>query len=424
MASALVAVALAMVPALVFRRSRVTARPSRPDSPSHLRLRHLIVSAQIALALTLLTGAGLLVRSLWRLYDFPAGFDPERILVMRVDFPGQPSRDDKRTMTFELLARVQALPGVTAATINSQGDRLSLVRVEGAPPPAPGTEQAAAVSLNMTSAAFAPVMGLRMVRGRWFTDAETHPVVVVNESLATRAFGRRDPLGERLQIPSLTGDPKDVRFAPIVGVVADLKFTKLDEAALEEIYVPFTHLTDHTRINLLVRTERSPLSLVAPILQAISAVASGQAPFEVMTLADALTDSIRPRRFNLLLLATFAGAALLLSLVGIYGLVAYAVGQRTHEIGVRMALGARQGHVLRLVIGEGLRLTIAGVCIGAAAASMVTRLMASMLYEVAPTDPPTFVTTTLILVVTALMACAIPAAKAARVDPVQALRHE
>jgi putative ABC transport system permease protein len=370
-----------------------------------------------------LTGAGLMVRSWLRLNDFPTGFHPDRILAVRADFPGQPSRAEKRRITDEVLRRVNALPGITAATINSQGDRLSVVNVEGVPRPSPETAQAP-VSLNMTSGSFATVMGLRMVRGRWFTDSEPQPVVVVNHSLAARVFGRVDPVGRRLQIPSTTGLPADVRFAPIVGVVADLKYTKLDEAAPEEIFVPYTHITDHVRIRLLIGTERDPLALVPSIRQVVSDVTGGQVPSEIMTLEDALADSIRPRRFNLLLLGTFSGAGLLLSLTGLYGLMAYAVTRRTHEIGIRMALGAQRRDVLAMVMRQGLRLTVAGVCIGAGAAMVLTRVMVSMLYEVAPTDLPTFFATTALLVLTALTACVVPATRAAGVDPIRALRHE
>jgi putative ABC transport system permease protein len=420
-ASILVAAALAAVSSQVTRRSRLPT--TKNGQPGVQRVRPMLVTAQIALALMLLTGAGLMVRSWLRLNDFPTGFHPDRILAVRADFPGQPSRAEKRRITDEVLRRVNALPGITAATINSQGDRLSVVNVEGVPRPSPETAQAP-VSLNMTSGSFATVMGLRMVRGRWFTDSEPQPVVVVNHSLAARVFGRVDPVGRRLQIPSTTGLPADVRFAPIVGVVADLKYTKLDEAAPEEIFVPYTHVTDHVRIRLLIGTERDPLALVPSIRQVVSDVTGGQVPSEIMTLEDALADSIRPRRFNLLLLGTFSGAGLLLSLTGLYGLMAYAVTRRTHEIGIRMALGAQRRDVLAMVMRQGLRLTVAGVCIGAGAAMVLTRVMVSMLYEVAPTDLPTFFATTALLVLTALTACVVPATRAAGVDPIRALRHE
>jgi putative ABC transport system permease protein len=336
---------------------------------------------------------------------------------MRVEFSGEPSRPEKRRLTDELLRRVHALPGVAAATVNSQGDRVQPVNVEGAPPPFSG-----AVSLNMTSEAFASVMGLRLLRGRWFTDAESEPVVVINESLARRAFGQNDPLSQRLQFPS-TGGPADVRFAPIVGVVADLKYTKLDQS-LEEMFVPYTHLADHNRINLLVKVERDPLVHVTSLRRVIADVTGGQVPFEVVTLEEALADSIRPRRFNVLLLGIFSGTALLLSIVGLYGLMAYVVTRRTSEIGLRLALGAQRRDVLRMVIRQGLRLAVVGVGIGAAAAFGLTRVMVSLLYEVSPTDMPTFAVAATLLLLTALVACVVPAARAARVDPVRTLHYE
>jgi putative ABC transport system permease protein len=386
-----------------------------------------IVTLEIAIAMMLLTGAGLMLKSFWKMNMFPPGFEPGHILVMRVDFPGQPSRgqpsrEQKRLYTDELLRRVEVVRGVEAASINSHGDSLSRLNVEGmsevsSVPQTP-------VALNVTSEAFAEVMGLRLVRGRWFTDVEPNPVVVLNESLALRAFGTSDPIGRRIQIPSTTGVPADVRFAPIVGVVADQKYTKLDEAPAEEFYVPYQHVPDLFRINLVVKTARDPLALASSIRQTIVEFDNGQAPFDVMTLEHALADSIRPRRFNLLLLGTFAGTALLLALVGIYGVIAYSVTQRTHEIGIRMALGAQRAEVVAMVLRQGMRMTITGVIVGLVAAFMLTRLMVSLLYEVEATDPQTFAAVTAALGGTALTAALVPALKAALVDPLVALRCE
>jgi putative ABC transport system permease protein len=427
-ASVAAALLLAVMPVVVLRRSRVhqvlkdSAKTTSP-SAARLRGRRLIVTIQIAIAVTLLTGAGLLMKSFWKLHAFPPGFEPEQVLMMRVDFSGQPSRDQKRAYTDELLRRVQSLPGVQAASINTHGDRLALLNVEGTPPASSDRPQAP-IALNMTSSAFATVMGLRVISGRWFTDTEPSPVVVMNESLATRAFGNSDPIGRRVQIPSTTGVPADVRFAPIVGVVADQKYTKLDETPPEEFYVPYSHVSDLFRITLVVKTTRDPLALAPSIRQTILGLDNSQAPFDVMTLEQALADSITPRRFNLLLLGTVAGTALLLALVGIYGVIAYSVAQRTHEIGIRMALGAQRGEVVRMVVRQGMQITFAGVVVGLAAALMLTRVMASLLYEVEPTDPQTFAAVTAALVTMALAASLAPAVNAALVDPVVALRCE
>jgi putative ABC transport system permease protein len=206
--------------------------------------------------------------------------------------------------------------------------------------------------------------------------------------------------------------------------VADLKYSKLDQSPEAELYLPYSHAPGFYHFNLVIRTESDPLAIAPAIRTLVSGTDQTQPPYDVMTLEQALADSIIPRRFNLFLLSMFAAAALLLALIGIYGVIAYSVVQRTHEIGVRLALGAQRHEVLRLIVGQGMRIAVVGLAIGLVAASGLTRLMTHVLYDVEPTDPLTFAAVASVLIATALGACCVPARKAAVVDPVIALRAE
>ena len=379
---------------------------------SSLPVRSVLVALELALAVVLLTGAGLMMKSFWRMNAHPPGFDPERILTMTIELPAA----KYRAYADALLRRVESLPGVEAASLNGHGATLVRATVEGAPPLRPDQPQPP-VFLNPTSAGLAGVMGLRVMNGRWITDSEPAPVAVFNESLARRLFAGDDPVGRRVQLgPSLT--------VTVVGVVADLKYSKLDESPGAELYVPYSHGRDLRRITLVVRTTGEPLAVVPALQTIVSGIDKTLMPFDVMTLEQALADTIVPRRFNLFLLSAFAMAAVSLALIGVYGVIAYAVAQRTHEIGVRMALGAERRDVLRMVVGQGMRIALTGIVLGLVVAAGLTRLMASLLYDVEPTDPLTFVAVAAALATTAFVACGGPALKAAFVDPAIALRHE
>ena len=377
-----------------------------------LPVRSVLVALELALAVVLLTGAGLMMKSFWRMNAHPPGFDPERILTMTIELPAA----KYGAYADALLRRVESLPGVEAASLNGHGATLVRATVEGAPPLPPDQPQPP-VFLNPTSAGLAGVMGLRVMNGRWITDSEPAPVAVFNESLARRLFAGDDPVGRRVQLgPSVT--------VTVVGVVADLKYSKLDESPGAELYVPYSHGRDLRRITLVVRTTGEPLAVVPALQTIVSGIDKTLMPFDVMTLEQALADTIVPRRFNLFLLSAFAMAAVSLALIGVYGVIAYAVAQRTHEIGVRMALGAERRDVLRMVVGQGMRIALAGIVVGLVVAAGLTRLMASLLYDVEPTDPMTVAAVAAALATTAFVACGGPALKAAFVDPAIALRHE
>jgi predicted permease len=388
-------------------------------SSRSLQIRRFLVAAELALAVVLLSGAGLLMKSFWRMNARPAGFDPESILVMRLQFSGLQYREmaQQRIYVDELLHKVQSIPGVQTSSITSPDARISIRDfVEGVPDPS-GIPPPAV--FNATSAGYARVMGLRLLKGRWITDAEQAPVVVVNESLERNHFDGRNPLGMRVRLPV-----RPPSYATVVGVVADLKYSKLDAKPEPELYIPYAHTPALGRMTVTVRTMGDPLVAAPSILKVISSIDKTQAVFDVETMAEAEADSIAPRRFNLFLLGIFATTALLLALIGIYGVIAYSVAQRTHEIGIRMALGAQGGEVVRMIVRQGIGIALAGIIIGLAAAFAITRLMGSLLYDVEPTDTETFAFVAVALGITSFIAALGPALKAALVDPINALRYE
>jgi putative ABC transport system permease protein len=393
------------------------ARSVSPHAGS-LSARRLIVVAQIALALVLLIGAGLMLKSVWRLHAYPAGFEPARVLTMKLEFTRDLGPEQQFAFIDALLRALRSEPGVQAASISTHGYLLTRdLLVEDTPEPSPeDLARQGPIMINSTSAALVRVMGLRMVRGRWITDDE--PTAVVNESLARREFREQDPIGRRIQLDA------QGPFLTIVGIVADLRYSKLDAAPEPEVYVPYSQGGGLFGFIALIRGTGNPLALAPAIRTLISNVDKTQVPEDVMTLEQALADSIASRRWVLFLLGTFAAAALVLALIGIYGLMAYMVTQRVHEIGVRMALGAQRLEVVRMVVREGMAVTLAGIVAGVVGAVALTGLMSSLLYNVRPTDPQTFTVVPVALATTALLACCVPALKAAFVDPAIALRYE
>jgi putative ABC transport system permease protein len=370
----------------------------------------------------LLCGAGLLVKSIWRLQVYPAGFAPDRTLTTTVRFYGPASRDGDRRRAFvdELLRRLPSLPGVQVAGITTNaGGRMRLF-IEGAPPMA-DTDRPVVLHSSV-SAGYAKAIGMRVVAGRWLTDAEPHAVFVINERLARRVFGGEDPIGKGIQVGGSPGG-SDATFAPVVGVVADLRYTKLDATPEPEIFEDYAHAAPFAA-TVVVRTAGDPMTIAPAVRARLVEIDKMQEVSDVKTVEQVLADSIAPRRFNMLLFGTFAAAALLLALIGIYGVIAYSVTQRTHEIGVRMALGAERRALVRMVVKQGMGIAMAGLLLGVVAAFAVTHVMTSLLYDVTPTDPATFAVVAGMLGATAFVACWGPAVRAARVDPLVALRNE
>ncbi|OFW40485.1 MAG: hypothetical protein A3J29_05990 [Acidobacteria bacterium RIFCSPLOWO2_12_FULL_67_14b] len=423
----LTALGFGLAPALALWRvdARDALREGAQRASRHVaggvRVRGSILGAQIALALVLLIGAGLMLKSAWRLAAHPPGFEPERILTMKIEFTGpQYSESPARQLALVdgLLDGLRAQPGVEAVSISTHGYLLTEhLLVEGAPEPSPADRaRREPILINSTSAALARVMGLRMIRGRWIADNES--AAVINEQLARREFPGQDPIGRRIR----HGDSGP--FLTIVGIVEDLRYSRLDAAPEPEVFVPYSQGDGMFGFIALVRTTGDPLALVPTLRPLMERVDKTEAFDEVMTLQQALAETIAPRRWNLFLLGVFALSALILALIGMYGLMSYWVIQRRQEIGVRMALGARRLEVVRLVVRQGMGIALAGMGVGLLGALALTRLMSSLLYDVQPRDLQTFVAVTAALTTTALVACCLPALKAADVDPAIALRHE
>ena len=415
-------------PAVFLRRSRpydVLKQGGRTSSAASagLPLRRLLVAAELALALVLLTGAGLMLKSFWRMNAHPAAFAPDRIVALRIRLSGPQYLPLARQQTFvqEVLNRVQHAPGVQDAGVILAFAHGLVQMPHSAPAPRSRAPQA---DYYTVSSGLGRTLGMQLVQGRWLTDNEQSRAVMVNEKLAHELFGTADPVGQPLSIPGATPGHRNADPATIVGVVGDLKYSKLDAPAQPEIYIPFQQAQFLMAMTVMVRTSSDASAIAPAIRDLIANIDRTQSVYDVRTLEQALAESIAPRRFNLFLLGIFAASALALALIGIYGVIAYSVTQRTQEIGVRAALGAQRGQIVGMVVRQGMGIALIGIGAGLGAAFGLTRLMASLLYDVTPSDPATFAVVALLLTGIALLASWIPARKAARVDPLVALRYE
>lgn len=382
--------------------------------PISLRARRFLVAAELSLAMVLLAGAGLMVKSFVQIYARPASFELEKIGIMQVWLSGPAYRERTAYLGYvqRLLEKLGGLPAVQAAAVTSAFGSEE-IHVEGISFP-PG--QAPQMHIRNVSAGFPAVVGLSLLRGRWTTDNEPTFVVMVNRALVQRIFGNADPLGRQIRDRG--------KLYTIVGVVDDLRVSRLDAEPEPEVLMPYQQAEMFRRMDVLVKATGAPTTILPEVRQAVQQLDPTQPPYGVTTLEGALAESLAPRRFNLLLLGTFAGSAVLLALIGIYGVMSYAVTQRKHEIGVRMALGARPGAIVQMVVRQGMTVALAGIAAGVAGALGLTRLMTAMLFDVKPNDPMTFAAAAAVLTAAALVACWLPATRAARVDPLVALRHE
>jgi putative ABC transport system permease protein len=393
------------------------------------RLRSLFIVSEFALALLLLVGAGLMIRSFLRLQRVNPGFAPDGALTAQIVLPQSRYREAARVGAFqrELLQRVQALPGVQAASVSmSLPPDLLMMRNPFAPEgqsPSPGQSLPLADQL-LVSPDYFRTLGIQQLAGRAFTDADdasAPQVVIINETLARQYFPNQDPVGKRLQ----TGDysPKGP-WLTIVGVVADVKYNGLNEGAQPTLYTAFQQNLWWRSMFLAVKAGGDPLGLVNAVRNEVWAVDRDLPVSQIKTMDQLMSDAVAEPRAYTLLLGALGAVALLLAAVGVYGVMAYAVTQRTHEIGVRMALGAQSGAVLRLVVGAGMKLALLGMAIGLLAAFALTRLMSKLLFDVSATDPVTFALIALLLMGVALLSCYLPARRATKVDPMAALRCE
>ncbi len=397
-------------------------------SRTSLRLRRTLVVSEAVLAMLLLVGAGLLVRSFQRTQSVSPGFRSDNILTMRVELPEARYEEASKQMPFRtgLLDSLNSLPAVQAAMISElpmSGDYLTHdLTIEGRPLT---LGQEPSVQTRTILGDYFSIMGIPLLRGRQFSaqDREDTPVVVVvNETFVRQFFPNQDPLGTRIA----WSRDKPGSWKTIVGVVGDVKHFGLDQPEEPAVYDLYSQMDEPWKrwMSLIVRSQRDPGELTRQVEAQIWALDRGIPPTAVLTMKDVMDASVTPRKFNLTLMMIFAGVALALAAVGIYGVVAYSVTQRTHEIGIRVALGAQPRDVIRLVLGEGARLAVLGAILGLAAAAVLTRFMASLLFGITERDPLTFLAVAAILVCVAAAACCIPARRAMRVDPMVALRYE
>ncbi|HEV2246197.1 MAG TPA: FtsX-like permease family protein, partial [Terriglobia bacterium] len=354
------------------------------------------------------------------------GFAPERVLTVDLSLTDAryPAPRQKSEFFSQVLRRVESLPGVRSAAL---ADSLPLSPYQTflmmplnrlLPGAAPSSSTRVMISRLKVSPGYFYTLGIPVLKGRTFTDHDDEQalkVAVLNETLARHLWPTEDPIGKQL--------PLFGNNLTVVGVVGNTRHEGLSHDTQAEFYVPYLQSPDNS-MQLAVRTAAEPDSIVSAVRAQVRNVDPDQPLYHVATLQQVLSESLAPRRFNLLLLGIFAAIALALATVGIYGVMAFSVTQRTHEIGIRMALGAERREVLSLIVRQGLRLTLVGVVLGVAGAWALTRFLANLLYGVKPTDPLTFVAVSLILIFVALAACYIPARRAAKVDPMVALRYE
>ena len=393
------------------------------------RLRSVLVVSEIAFALVLLMCAGLLIRTVIQLQKVDPGFDYTHAVKMDLALPSLRYSTDAKRVEFyqELPKRVRALPGVVSAGVvtplPSAGDFDSTgFEIEHNPFP---TGQGPMADRYIVTPGYLQALGIRLERGRELTEqdvADAPLVMLVSESMAARFWPNQDPIGKRMKLPWNPGR-EDEPWRTIVGVVRDVKQYGPDKPSAMALYVPHAQYPVQF-MTLVARTSGDPAEMIGTIRKTVQGLDADQVPTNVATMEEVMTNSIQSRRFPMFVLGGFAALALVLAAVGIYGVMSYVVAQRTHEIGIRMALGARTSNVLRLIVGNGLWLAIMGVLLGAAGAFGLTRLMKSLLFGVVPTDVSTFVVVSAGLIAVALVACYLPARRATKIDPLTALRNE
>jgi putative ABC transport system permease protein len=432
-------VAFSLVPAI--RALRVDLTDSLKDGAqgassggSRQRFRHALVVVEMALAVVLLVGAGLMLRSLWSLQRVQLGFDSSNVLTMRLALPAATYKSPEQVVDFysRLTDRVRATPGVRTAgavralplgsTIGDFG-----LRIEGYTP-APGT--GAKGDWQIATAGYLEAIGERVLRGRSLSlddKPDTMPVALINEEMARRYWSGRDALGGRFQIGG--GGAASRPFVTVVGIVANVRHNGITEGIKEKFYVPHTqwHKSVGNAIRsmtLVVKAQGDPRTLAGPLRQVIRELDPSLPVADVRTMDEVVSATLSAPRFTGMLLGAFAALALALSAIGIYGVLSYVVSRRTREIGIRVAVGAGRAQVLKLVLGSGVGLALAGIAAGLAAAALLSRVMSTLLHDVQPGDPATYAVVAGVLTAVAILASLIPAWRATRVDPVKALKAE
>lgn len=429
--SLLPGILLGLIPAAYARRvsivSGLAGTGRTTGSPSSRRLQRFLVVAETALSLALLVGAGLMVQSFRNLQRLEQGFDPNNVLTFRVSTRGAAYTDSERRQRFfkEIKDRLAAIPGVVsvgAAQFHPVYPQFGLttVALEGRPAPEPGKEPRV-TSIRCTPDYFS-AMKIRLLQGRLITEDDTAAspaVAVVSSKMARQLWGAEDPIGKRVTIGGSRNSPRQV-----VGIVGDVRTDQFPPDPHPTVYVPLEQLTAPATVAYSVRTTSNPLAFIEAATKEVRAVDRAMPVYLVRSLEDIVSGMDWRTRFVMSLLAIFSALSLLLAITGIYAALSYVVSQQTREIGIRMALGAKKSQVLKLVLGQGMKLTLTGIAIGLGASLAMTRLMGSLLFNMSPTDPVTLMVVALTLALVALLACYLPARRAAKVDPMIALRHE
>jgi putative ABC transport system permease protein len=386
------------------------------------RLRAGLVVSEVALALIMLCGAGLMLRSFVQLNRVNPGFQPEHLLTMKIALPGgtYPKLEQTRAYLDRLMERLQSLPGVQSAAaastlpLSGESDWGTFLIADGT---TADWAKASAADWRGVSANFFQTLRIPLVRGRAFTpaDEKNQNTAIINEAMAKKFWPNTDPIGQKI----LNRDQRNP--IEIIGIVADVKGAGLNAQAKPEMYTP---LRGFWYAFLVLRTNQEPSKLASTVREEIAALDRGVPVYQVAAMDQLLSGSFATQRFDLFLLVLFAALALSLAAIGIYGVLAFNVSRRTHEIGVRLALGAHPRDVLRLIVRQGMQLVVAGIVLGVAGALALTRVMASLLYSVSPRDPATFIAVSVLLTIVALIACYVPSRRATRVDPITSLRCE
>jgi len=437
LAAFVAALIFGIAPALQFSRPNLqknlkeTGHTVSAGSTRH-RLRGALVVTEIALAVVLIIGAGLLIRSFINLINVDPGFSRDRVASLQTFIWGRYTTADQRIgFVKDTLAQIEAMPDVASAGITTAVPLLESsattsvpLLIEGQPPVPAGQEPVAQISV--ATSGYFPAIGAQLLRGRLFNqfdDKESLKVAIINDTMANRYWPNENPVGRRFTLRSGSRGERGPITLEVAGVVSDLRQDSLDKTPRPEFFRPHTQSPSGSLI-FVVRARNDAVALIPAIKNTIWKSTPGQPFYSVTTMDRLVSDSLKARRFNVALLGAFAGLALLLALTGVYGVMSFVTRQRTHEIGVRVALGAKNQDIASLVLGHGFRLAVIGTVIGVGAAFALTRVMTSLLFGITASDPATFVIVIVLVPAIALLACYVPARRAMKIDPLVALRYE